>query len=237
MQKLVEEILEELKALGKEQLKKNYMGQGAKEPLFGVATGAMKPILKRVGKDQALAEALYATGNYDAMYLAGMVAEPKKMTHQDFDHWIEKAYFHMLSDFVVSVTLAESDIAQEVADRFIEENEDLTSSAGWNCYEWLLGSRKDEMFDPMKLKSLLKRVEETIHTQPDYTKKAMVRFVIAVGVSYTPLHQEALMTAEKIGDVTVYQNGKAILINNAFERIQSEVQKGRLGFKRKHVRC
>ena len=237
MSESVDAILEELKALGNERLKKNYMGQGAKEPLFGVATGAMKPILKRVGKNQALSEALYATGNYDAMYLAGMIAEPKKMTQQDFDRWIDQAYFHMISDFIVSVTLAESDMAQEVADHFMDNSEDLICSAGWNCYEWLLGSRKDSTFDSAKLLGLLKRVEDTIDAQPVYTKKAMVRFVIAVGVSYVPLHQEALMTAEKIGDVTVDVNGKVSIVNNAFERIQIEVQKGRIGFKRKHVRC
>jgi len=40
-----------------------------------------------------LAEQPYATGNYDAMYLAGMIAEPKKMTEEDFNRWIEGAYF------------------------------------------------------------------------------------------------------------------------------------------------
>ena len=97
----------------------NYVSQGASEPLFGVASGALKPIAKKMKKNQPLAEELYATGNYDAMYLAGMIADPKKMTPADFDRWIEKAYFHMISDFIVAVTLAETDIAQEVADKFI----------------------------------------------------------------------------------------------------------------------
>ena len=43
--------------------KKVYMQQGAREPLFGVATGAMKPIVRKIKIDQTLAEELYATGN------------------------------------------------------------------------------------------------------------------------------------------------------------------------------
>lgn len=39
----IQTILAELESLGSERLKKNYIGQGAHEPLFGVATGAMKP--------------------------------------------------------------------------------------------------------------------------------------------------------------------------------------------------
>jgi hypothetical protein len=33
----------------------------------------MKPIFKKIKYNQSLAEQLYATGNYDAMYLAGMI--------------------------------------------------------------------------------------------------------------------------------------------------------------------
>lgn len=67
----VQAILRELESLGTERTKKVYMQQGAREPLFGVATGAMKPIVKKIKTNQALADKLYATGNYDAMYLAG----------------------------------------------------------------------------------------------------------------------------------------------------------------------
>lgn len=33
------------------------------------------------------------------------------MTEENFDRWMDEAYFYMLSDFVVAVTLAETDIA------------------------------------------------------------------------------------------------------------------------------
>lgn len=60
---------------------------------------------------------MYASGNYDAIYFAGVIADPKAMTEDDFERWIDQAYFFMLSDYVVAVTLSESDIAQEVSDR------------------------------------------------------------------------------------------------------------------------
>ena len=78
----------------------------------------MKPIAK-IKINQELAEELYATGNYDAMYFAGIIADPKAMKESDFDRWIDGAYFYMLSDYVVAVTLSESNIAQEVADKWI----------------------------------------------------------------------------------------------------------------------
>ncbi len=110
------------------------------------------------------------------MYLAGMIAEPKKMTEEDFDRWMEGAYFYMISDFIVAVTLAETNIAFAVADRWIDSGRELTMSAGWSCYEWLLGTRKDSEFDKDRLLAMLDRVKETIFNQPDRTKSAMNNF-------------------------------------------------------------
>ena len=114
------EIMRELGALGKDLLKKRYVGNGAKEPLFGVAAGAMKPLAKKIGKNQRLAEELYATGNYDAMYFAGIIAEPDIMDEDDFNRWMERAYFFMLSDFVVAVTLSEAEIAKTAAEKWLD---------------------------------------------------------------------------------------------------------------------
>ena len=126
----LEEVMQELEALGKERMKKMYMNNGAHEPLFGVATGAMKPMSRKIKINQALAEELYATGNYDAMYFAGIIADPKAMTEEDFDRWIDSAYFYMLSDYVVAVTLSEAPIAQEIADKWIASGDELRMSAG-----------------------------------------------------------------------------------------------------------
>lgn len=231
------QIMSELESMGTARTKKHYMSQGAKEPLFGVATGAMKSIVKQVKGNQALAEELFATGNYDAMYLAGMIADPKIMTKADFERWMESAYFYMISDFIVSVTLAETDIAKEVADSFIKGEKDLVKSAGWSCYEWLLGTRKNIEFDQEKLASMLHMVEDTIQFQSERTIIAMNRFVIAVGISYEPLHAEALDCAKKIGQLYSTDHGKEKLWPDAEQSILDAVQKGRIGFKRKNVRC
>ena len=110
-------VMRELESLGTPHTKKSYLSRGVREPLFGVATGAMKPLKKQIGVDQTLAEELWDTGNYDAMYFAGMIADVRVMTEADFDRWMDDAYCPMLSDFVVAVTLAESDLAQKVANR------------------------------------------------------------------------------------------------------------------------
>lgn len=230
-------VMQELEALGKERTKKIYMSNGAQEPLFGVATGAMKPIAKKIKLNQPLAEALYATGNYDAMYFAGIIAEPKAMTESDFERWIDGAYFYMLADYVVAVTLAEADIAQQIADKWIASGEELKMSAGWSCYCWLLGNRPDVEFSESKMANMLEMVKSAIHNSPERTKSAMNNFLHTVGVSYVPLHDKALATAQQIGPVELKKNNKKSSFLHAYESILKEVEKGRIGFKRKYVRC
>lgn len=227
------EVMNELESLGSERTKKIYMGNGAREPLFGVAIGAMKPLYKKIKKDQALAEELYASGNYDAMYFAGMIADPLSMTAADFDRWMETAYFFMISDFIVAVTLAEtaiaetakaeSSLAEETARRWIESGKERYMSAGWACYEWLLGWRPDDFFNVETIRSLLDRAGKTARGQTETVSRAMNNFVAAVGVSYLPLHNEAVKTAAAFPA--------------ALNAIEKATKKGKLGFKRKAVRC
>lgn len=232
-----QEVMQQLEELGKERSKKMYMSNGAQEPLFGVTTGSMKPIAKRIKKDQALAEALYATGNYDAMYFAGVIADPDMMTVEDFNRWIDRAYFYMLSDFVVAVTLAEAPIAEEVADQWIASDDELKMSAGWNCYCWMLGNKKDAAFQKTKLAAMLKHAQATIHSAPPRTQAAINNFVTTVGVSYKPLHEEAVAIANAIGEVEMHRPNKKPTMLHAAANIQKEIDKARIGFKRKHVRC
>lgn len=233
----LETVMQELESLSTSFMKKRYVSNGAKEPVFGVATGKMKPMSKEIGVNQELAEALYATGNYDAMYFAGVIADANEMIVDDYERWIDAAYFFMLSDYVVAVTLSESNIAEEVADKWIKSGEELRMSAGWSTYCWLLGSRKDEEFSKEKLSEMLDYVKEHIHEMPPRAKDAMNNFVYTVGTSYIPLHEKGLAIAEEIGIVKIERENKKPKRLNAYENIQKQVEKDRIGFKRKYVRC
>ena len=78
-----DEIVTELKALGREGYKKILLNHGVREPVFGVKIEDLKKIQKRVKKNYRLALDLYDTGVYDAMYLAGLIADDPKMTQTD----------------------------------------------------------------------------------------------------------------------------------------------------------
>lgn len=199
----VTNIMLELQNLGNEQIKKIYIKHGAKEPLFGVKTGDLKSIANIIKKDYELSMKLYETGNYDTMYLAGMIADSKQMTKEDFENWIEKAYCHGLSDYTVAGTLAKSDLAQEIADEWIHSKKELYQSSGWTCYCNLLKEQDNDKFNIEKIRRYLSYIEHNIHNSANRVRYAMNNFVITVGIFYTPLQKEALEIAENIGEVYV----------------------------------
>jgi hypothetical protein len=230
------EVMQELAGLSKDRVKKYYMGNGAREPLFGTPTGAMKPLAKKIGKNQILAEELYATGNYDAMYFAGMIADPDIMDEDNYNRWMEGAYFFMLSDFVVAVTLSEAKIAKKVAEKWLDSPRDLTVSGGWSCWTWLIGWRPDKEFEADSMQKLLQRAEEDIVSHEGRARVAIRNFIMAAGISYKPLHEETLKLAEDIDALELnYADTKCF--SGMAKAIRAEAEKGRIGFKRRNVRC
>lgn len=233
----VEPILAELALLASERMKKYYLAQGVREPVYGAPTGAMKPIARPLKGNQAIAEALYATGVFDAMYLAGMICDVDTMTPADFRRWMDQAYCAFIAESVVAVSLAETSFAQALAAEFISSPVEAHAAGGWSCYEWLLGSRKDHEFDVAHITTLLDRAVATIVTAPPRVQYTMIRFVVAVGVSYQPAHEAALATASRINAIVNPTNDPKSPYANPYDAIMREVDKGRLGFKRRHVRC
>ena len=127
------DILDELKALGSESYKRMMMrNHGVREPFFGVKIGDLKKIVKRIKKDHPLALDLYETGNYDAMYLAGLIADDPKMSKADLNRWVEQAYAGALPGATVAWVAAGSPHGHELALEWIDSAKPLVAAAGWS---------------------------------------------------------------------------------------------------------
>lgn len=233
----VDEVMDQLKLLGTEQTKKTFSRHGAKEPLFGVKIGDLKPLVKRVKKDQALALALYDTGNHDAMYLAGLSVDPKAMTREQLQNWIERAYWHMLAECTVANVAAESHYALDLAGEWMASTEETIASCGWSTYTSYLSVTPDEQLDFAEIRRLLKQVEKTIHQERNRVRYTMNNFVIAVGSFVAGLHEEALEVSGNIGKVHVDVGQTACKVPLAANYIEKVKAKGRIGVKKKTCIC
>src|SRR3954464_623466 len=125
------EILEEIRPLGSEGYKRVIFNHGIKEPCFGVKISELKKIQQRIKKDYQLALDLYDTGNYDAMYLAGLIADDAQMTKKDLKRWIANAIHRPLASCTVSWVAAGSPHAWDLALEWIDSKKAVTAEAGW----------------------------------------------------------------------------------------------------------
>ncbi|USQ93884.1 DNA alkylation repair protein [Caulobacter sp. RL271] len=84
----VAEALQQLEALGDEAYRAGMARYAITAPkAFGVAVGKIRTLSKRLGRDHALAQALWETGWYEARLLAAMVDDPEWVTPEQMDAW------------------------------------------------------------------------------------------------------------------------------------------------------
>jgi len=232
------QILDELKPLGSGSYKRVLMNNhGVKEPCFGVKISELKKIQKRIKMDYLLALDLYDTGNYDAMYLAGLIAADARMTRKDLQRWVDNAYCRALCGAPVAWVAAGSPHGHELALEWIESPKPIVASAGWATLSGLLAIKDDAELDLAELKRLLQRVEKTIHKSPDAVRYAMNNFVISVGSYVKSLKDLAIQTGERIGPVTADLGNNSCQIPFAPEYIRKVEKRGTIGKKRKTVKC
>lgn len=233
----LDQVMKLLASKGSEQTRKTLMRHGALEPLFGVKIGDMKPIVKQIKGDQALAMQLYDTGNSDAMYLAGLVADGGKMKRAQIERWVTQARWHMISGTTVPWVAAEHPEAIEIASKWIDSPEESIAVAGWATLSNVVTTTPDEKLPMKQVAALLDRVMKTIHTSPNRVRYVMNNFIICCGTYVAPLADKAVTAAKKIGRVEVDMGDTACQVPDA----ESYIIKSRRGLpvapKRKTTRC
>ncbi|TGK29103.1 DNA alkylation repair protein [Leptospira gomenensis] len=232
-----DQVMKELERMSSPEIKKIFLNHGTKEPFFGVRVGDLKKIQKKVKKDNQLALELYKTGNADAMYLAGLIADETKIRKQDLQNWVKRSVSPMTSEYTVPWIAAETPHGWDLAREWIESPKENVASSGWNLYSSLLSIRSDEEIDAKEIHKLLKRVESEIGSAHNRVRYCMNGFVIAVGIFYPKLLKESLETAKKIGKVEVWMGKTSCQVPDATSYIRKAEAAGKLGKKKKAARC
>ena len=233
----LEETMKELAAKASESTKKTWLRHGAKEPIFGVKIGDMKPIHKKIKGNQELALKLYATGNGDAMYLAGMVADGRKMTRAQLDGWAKDATWGMISGTTVPWVASEHPDGMEIGMQWIDSPNEHVAEAGWSTLSAIVATRADDELPIKQIALLLDRIVKTIKSAPNRVRYVMNGFVISCGTYVAPLADKAIEAARKIGRVEVDMGDTACEVPDAEGYIIKSRRGAAIAPKRKTVRC
>jgi len=233
----LDQVMSELATKGSEATKRLWLKHGAKEPFFGVKIADLKIIQKKIKGDQTLALKLYATGNGDAQYLAGLVVDGRKMTAAQLQVWADSAAWNMISGTIVPWAAAEHPDGFALAQKWIDAKDENVAISGWRTLGALVTILPDDQLPMKQFSALLDRVAKTLHASPDDVRSAMNGFMIAVGTYVAPLGDRAIATARKVGRVEVDVGDTECKIPDAETYIMKCRRGAPIAPKRKTVRC
>lgn len=231
-------VMADLKSKASEKTRATYIRHGAPpDRTLGVSVADMKLIAKAIKKQQALACEIYASGIFDAMYLAGMVADGSQLTPKQLQSWAESAAaMPMIYEYTVPWVALESADPAAVATKWIDSKKEHIAAAGWCTLTGLVATTPDAKLDIRALEALLKSIPARINSAPNRARSTMNSFVIAAGTYVTPLLKQATAVAKQLGAVAVDVGDTACEIPVASDRIAKNLAAGRTA-KRKTMRC
>jgi 3-methyladenine DNA glycosylase AlkD len=232
-------VMAELESRGSEKTRKTYARHGfPPDRMFGVSVAELKVIAKAIKKQQSLACELYETGNLDAMYLAGMVADGSLLTRQQLHAWADAAEgMKMISEYTVPWVTVENSHGRELAMEWIRSKKEHVASSGWCTYSGLVATMPDDALDLTEIEGLLNMIVAEIHQAENRVRYTMNGFIVAVGSYVKPLSKQAKACARKIGAISVDMGDTACGVPLATASIEKTEAAGKSGQKRRTIRC
>jgi hypothetical protein len=235
----LESVMASLKDAGKPTYLKTYIRHGIPaERTFGVSNADLKVLAKSLNGQQDLALELYQTGNMDAMYLAGIIADGAKMTHEQLEAWAHGTYgLEMIAGYTVPWVTIEHPGGWNLAVDWVSSEDPCVARAGWGSLSGIITVTPDEKLDQDQIEGLMNKVVAEIHSADNAVRSPMNSFIINVGTYVLPLSSKAIEAANRIGVVLVDMGDTNCKIKDAREAIAKAITSGKSGIKRKTIRC
>lgn len=179
---------------------------------FGVLMNRMQAVAKPLGRDHALAKALWATGWYEARMIACMIDDPKLVTPEQMDRWRADFDNWAIADTVCFKLFDRVPHAPAKVVEWVRLNDEFGKRAGFALLASLaLHGHADEAF----LLDGLKLIEAHATDERNFVKKGANWALRAIGgKKNSTLRAEARALAERLAaspDRTARWNGKDAL--------------------------
>jgi len=194
------EVMKALRANGSAQTRKICRRHGVRGDLFGVSYAMLGKLKKKIKVDQSLAEQLWATGNYDARYLATLIADPITITVRTLNAWAKDLDDRHLAGALSNVA-AEAPSASKQMEKWTAARNEMIGCAGWHTLASM--SRQNNGLPDAYFEEYLGIIEAKIPSGKNWVKYAMNNALINIGVRNPKLQRKATAAAKRIGKVEV----------------------------------
>lgn len=170
---------------------------------YGIGLTRLRKLAKQVGRDRALAQALWKTDVHDARIIALLVDDPAQITREQAERQVGELAGGMLAHVFAScdATLARTPFMVELADEWVRSDDPVRRDCGYGLlYEASkLSDRKapDEAF----FLAQLERISRTIDGEPERVRLSMATALMGIGKRSPALNRAALDVARRVGPI------------------------------------
>lgn len=221
----VDQVVKTLKEMAKPENVEGMARFGiSSERRLGISVPEMRKLAKKLGKHHQLALDLWDTGIPEGQIVAGMVAEPKRLTEDQMEDWVKQINSWDVCDQVCMNLFEKSAMAWRKISEWSEREEEFVKRCAYAliaCLAWHDKQAEDDRF--IQLMPVIKRGATD---ERNYVKKAVNWALRNIGKRNLNLNSVAIKTAKEIQQI----DSKAArwIASDAIRELQSEPVQRRL---------
>jgi 3-methyladenine DNA glycosylase AlkD len=163
---------------------------------LGLAVPTLRALAREFGRDHQLALALWDTGIPDAQILAGMVAEPAKLTAEQMDHWVAGMRAWDVCDQACTNAFVKSPLAWAAIPRWAAREAEFEKRAGFALLAVAAVHQKTR--PDADFLAYLPLIEAAAGDERNFVRKAVNWALRQIGKRSKALREPALTVAERL---------------------------------------
>jgi 3-methyladenine DNA glycosylase AlkD len=166
------------------------------EDRLGLSVPAMRTIAKTLGREHALALALWDTGVPDARIVAAMVAEPQRLSARQMDAWASGFNSWDVCDQVCASAFSAAPLAWDKVAQWAGRDEEFVRRAAFALLAALVVH--DKQAGDARFVEALTLIEAAAGDERNYVKKAVNWALRCIGKRNPALNAAAIACAQRI---------------------------------------
>jgi 3-methyladenine DNA glycosylase AlkD len=193
----VKDVLDKLQSKAQpEQLKGMAKYGMTVEQRLGVSVPDMRKLAKEIGRDHKLALGLWRTGIAEAKIVAGMIADPAKLTEEQMEDWVKGINSWDVCDQVCDNLFEKNQLAWKKISDWSEREEEFVKRTAFSliaCLAW-----HDKKASDKKFIELLPVIIRGATDERNFVKKAVNWALRNIGKRNIKLNEAAISAAKEI---------------------------------------
>lgn len=166
------------------------------EGRLGLAVPTLRALARQFKRDHELALALWDSGVPDAQILAGMVAEPDRLTAQQMDHWVAGMRAWDVCDQACLNAFVKSPLAWEAIPRWAKRQPEFEKRAAFSLLAVAAVHQKTR--PDADFLARLPLIEAAADDERNFVKKSVNWALRQIGKRSAALREPALTVAERL---------------------------------------